>query len=167
MKYRITKYNPKFRNESGVYMHEEWTSYYDIGKEYCGKIFSVEDYYAMEEKYYMAIVDILMENKVDFVCIENLELHNDKDSYCSKEDTIFLDKLYNGMQIELLDLKKYMQYILRESFWCDLVSKSGIKIEFGYDYYMYITCEEINERLIKKYSEYGVYIEPYTGGSKC
>ncbi len=36
-RYRISKYNPTFRTEEGIYEKEEWTSYYDIGKIIAGK----------------------------------------------------------------------------------------------------------------------------------
>ncbi|WCK55874.1 hypothetical protein PP175_08100 [Aneurinibacillus sp. Ricciae_BoGa-3] len=29
--WRITKYNPEYRNDTGIYKKEEWTSFYDIG----------------------------------------------------------------------------------------------------------------------------------------
>ena len=34
MYYRITKYNPEFRDEEGRYILDEWTSVTDIGKEF-------------------------------------------------------------------------------------------------------------------------------------
>lgn len=34
--FRITKYNPQFRNKQGEYKNEEWTSVYDIGKKFEG-----------------------------------------------------------------------------------------------------------------------------------
>ncbi len=30
--WRVTKYNPTFRDENGTYIKDEWTSFSDIGK---------------------------------------------------------------------------------------------------------------------------------------
>lgn len=40
-KYRITKYDPQYRDEQGIYIREDWTSYSDIGKTYNGKLLTL------------------------------------------------------------------------------------------------------------------------------
>ena len=37
-KYRITKYNPIYRDDEGKYLIDEWTSYTDIGKKIGDKL---------------------------------------------------------------------------------------------------------------------------------
>ena len=49
--WRITKYNPKHRNEKDEYQKMEWTSCGDIGKLYDGKEFTLNDYMAVENAY--------------------------------------------------------------------------------------------------------------------
>ena len=43
-KYRITKYNPQYRDDKDIFMKNEWTSYTDIGKIYNEHIFLKEEY---------------------------------------------------------------------------------------------------------------------------
>lgn len=53
--WRITKYNPKFRNELGHYQKKEWTSVSDIGKIFEGKQLTVEEYLNTENLYINSI----------------------------------------------------------------------------------------------------------------
>lgn len=159
IKYRITKYNPDYRNQLGAYLRKEWSSYYDIGKDFNGKILLSDEYLVVEEKYCMVAWEILKHCNIEYVYIDNLEMHNVDE--VNNSDKCFLDSIQNGMRISMNDLKKYMQYILREYFWCELIAKSGIKIEFGYDYYMYITCDRIEQSVIDDYQKDGIYIELY------
>lgn len=48
-KYRISKYNPQYRNEEGCYTKNEWTSYSDIGTIYEGRKFTKEEYLYVEK----------------------------------------------------------------------------------------------------------------------
>ena len=73
IKYRITKYNPKFRDKNGVYLKDEWTSYDDIGQIRNYKEVAVEEYLNTEEKYIKAILSLLNEKKVNGLIISDLE----------------------------------------------------------------------------------------------
>lgn len=50
-KYQISKYNPKYRDDNGIYLKEDWISYVDIGKIYYGREFSKNDYINTEDQY--------------------------------------------------------------------------------------------------------------------
>lgn len=65
--WRITKYNPKFRDESGSFLSQEWTSYHDIGKVFGTHILTYSDYKKMEDDY-VAIVSSFM----DYLDIDKL-----------------------------------------------------------------------------------------------
>ena len=54
--YRITKYNPKYRNSSGAYLKDGWTSISDIGTIYNGKKSTLKEYFKIEEAYVKAIL---------------------------------------------------------------------------------------------------------------
>jgi hypothetical protein len=48
---RITKYDPQNRDANGHYtLVDEWTSISDVGKSFQGKILTMEQYLAIEEK---------------------------------------------------------------------------------------------------------------------
>lgn len=71
-KYRISKYNPEFRNDKGIYLKDDWTSYCDIGKIY-EKVFTKEDYLNVESKYCDVISEILGQNKIEEMMLQDLE----------------------------------------------------------------------------------------------
>ena len=50
--YRITKYNPKFRNNIGHYLRDEWIDYSEIGKFFMDEEFTYEEY-IKKEKFWM------------------------------------------------------------------------------------------------------------------
>ncbi len=74
MKYcwRITKYNPNFRDENGSYTKDEWTSLYDVGKKYNDKVFTIEEYLETEEKYINSILKIMTFAKIPYLQVRNL-----------------------------------------------------------------------------------------------
>ena len=59
--YRVTKYNPKNRDDQGRYLASEWTSIFDIGRKYCGHVLTEKEYEKVENSY----LDIARE---DFWC---------------------------------------------------------------------------------------------------
>lgn len=91
IKYRITKYNPKFRDKNGVYLKDEWTSYDDIGQIRNYKEVTVEEYLNTEEKYIKAILSLLNEKKVNSLIISDLEKMA---SYCEIETELKMKGLF-------------------------------------------------------------------------
>ena len=49
--WRITKYNPAFRDERGVYLKDEWTSVSDVGKSFDGVVLTFKEYREIEDNY--------------------------------------------------------------------------------------------------------------------
>lgn len=151
--YRISKYNYKNRDMNGLYMKNEWTSYYDIGKRFNGKNLTQSDYIRCENNY-INFCTILwdLNNKVQ-LNLKNIEAY-----------------LKEPPRIEISDeqtLKMIIRDILREKYWAKIEGKE-LFIHFGYDYYMYIGtnvktdiinklanesnlhCEEMNSPYIKQ-----------------
>jgi hypothetical protein len=54
-KYRITKYNPIYRDPEGKYTIEDWTAISDIGKVFNNQRLTIESYKETEDKYIKAI----------------------------------------------------------------------------------------------------------------
>lgn len=67
-KYRITKYNPAYRDKKGTYTKEEWTSVSDIGKKYASS-FTAREYIKTENLYIDAIENIINNVKCDNIYI--------------------------------------------------------------------------------------------------
>ena len=165
IKYRISKYNPKNKN-----LQNTWSSYSDIGKIYNGKIFTVEEYLLMEKNYINLILFILKENNIKNIKLEKLEIVfsiqelnkmlNDSGLFLSLEDINLINNLKNNKIFTFYELPRLIRLILRECFWGVLVSKnSKCIIEFGYDYYMYISGINLKIPKIVYLKNLNLYIE--------
>ena len=161
-KYRITKYNPAFRNENGEYMIDEWTSIWDIGKRFYNGVLDNETYYETEIKYLQALKYVLDDNSVLSMRVSQLEKYNDE--FCEIHLSSDEQKLKNNIKVgSLLDCKHIevlSRMILREILWGKLESVDGlVTVEFGYDYYMYVICKELSEYTKRKIFMLGLFVE--------
>lgn len=173
MNFRITKFDPKKRNKEGHFLdNSEWTAISDIGKpEY--KNVSYEEYETTENAYTESVRLILDEKNIQSLKIESLELYNSYDDFENyKKDgrlqNIEIDfnneiaNLKDGTILYLSEVQKMIRLILRETIWMKLVS-SDLKITFGYDYYMYVECSELNITILDKIEKMGLFVEPNIG----
>ena len=72
-KYRLSKYNPMYRDVNGDYLLPEWTSCYDINKYYNSRVLTVDEYLFVEQKYINTISTILEYYSCNSFIINNLE----------------------------------------------------------------------------------------------
>lgn len=71
--WRVTKYNPIYRNELGHYKKDEWISIGDIGTSFNGVVLTAEDYLRVETLYVNAVLQFLKCNKIDRLTVTSLE----------------------------------------------------------------------------------------------
>lgn len=95
-KYRISKYNPLFRDEDGSYQKNEWTAISDIGKCFDGIVLTDEKYISVEDKYVNAVKLI-----IKFHSLTSLNVTNLCHSF-SNEEFINLIKPYSQLYSESL-----------------------------------------------------------------
>lgn len=170
VKYRITKYNPKLRDSRGAYTQEDWTAYCDIGHVYGDVIFTSEEYLRVESNYISAILQAVDSLKADALYIRKLEslstVEKERDllekyglQLSSEEEKVFCD-LRDGKEVSKPELPAYLRLLLRECFWCELHTKrSTVVIYPGYDYYVYLHCDSLDEGIITASAKQGIYIE--------
>lgn len=170
IKYRITKYNPIFRDRDGSYTKNEWTSYSDIGKYYDDQRLETTDYLAIEQKYVDTLLFIFQEKKISCLQVMKLEKRRTLDqiekfmqsknlSISDNGKSIF-SSIQNGDLIDVNNIPCLIQLLLRECLWCRLMSPSNnLVVEFGYDYYMYVICDGVDVEVAKKIQDSGLFIE--------
>ncbi len=173
MTYRITKFDPKKRNEEGHFLdNSEWTAISDIGKSEYRNV-DYEEYEQTETAYAESIKLILDEKNISSLKIDSLELHDSfddfenykKDGRLKNIDVDFnneIDILENGTILNLTQIQKMIRLILRETIWMNLL-ESEFKITFGYDYYMYVECSELKNSTINRIEKTGLFVEPNMG----
>jgi hypothetical protein len=126
LQYRLTKYNPAFRDHSGAYTRDEWTSVNDIGRSFGGMALTQEEYDRVEEAYVAVALNFLHESGQSSLTVSGLE-NNRKHPIEFAEGTI----------LGLEQLGTVIRLVLREKCWCRLEGSAGF-LHFGWDYYMYI-----------------------------
>ncbi len=137
--WRITKYNPIYRDLNGIFKHDDWTSIHDIGKFFNGKELTLYWYLYYENAYIDAVKVIMKSNKVDSFVVEGLEKYEYTDFSDLKE--INSRELYNIIQDNFIvtvdNIDIIIRLVLRDVFWCKLIN-DYMFVHFGYDLYMYI-----------------------------
>ncbi|MBO0440216.1 hypothetical protein [Candidatus Enterococcus ikei] len=158
--WRVTKYNPKYRNSKGVYLKDEWTSITDIGKEFNGVQLTMDMYLAIENAYTQIVLSAMSELKIETLRIKELEKIGFKEHYKNTENE--LESLYNSLKNDLIvsssQISMLLKLILRETIWCKLVSEN-LFIHFGYDYYMYIGVKSSLPKTNQLIKKSGLYLE--------
>ncbi len=171
--YRITKYDPKERDERGSYENKnEWTSISDIGRPQYGAT-SFEAYEKVERAYIEAIKLILISHEIDTVTVDSIEKWERKEQLEAFRSTNVFRNLHfnfetdiqplgNGLEIRLGEIDQVVKLILREIVWMNLVGAKG-NITFGYDYYMYVECAALQCSTITAIQKLGLFVEAGIG----
>ncbi len=159
--YRITKYNPKFRDTSGVYKKDEWISYSDISHTFEGEVLSAENYLNVEEAYIEAISLFINATNMDALSVAALEKYEapKKTDYWYSQDLL---DTYHAIGINQdLDSKTVLvaaRLALRKYLWCKLESENMF-VHFGHDYYMYIGSKKKPTHIIPQIESLGLFVE--------
>ena len=73
--YRVTKYDPAFRNAQGAYSGDDWTSISDIGKTFAGEILTRDEYQRVEDAYITVALAFIREAGIPMLTVTGLENH--------------------------------------------------------------------------------------------
>jgi len=162
--WKITKYNPKNRDSSGIYLDkDEWTSYSDIGTTIHNNIFTYQKYLAIEDAYVPSIILFMECNALEQLHIAGLEkthtvLQNDPNN--SEEMKKVFDAIQNRLAFDQKSIAIVARLVLREKLWCTLQAKDMF-VHFGWDYYMYIGSTHMCDKAIAKIKAFGLFVEEY------
>jgi|JI10StandDraft_1071094.scaffolds.fasta_scaffold81402_3 hypothetical protein len=147
--YRVTKYNPDFRDSSGAYKREDWTSHSDIGTFFSGEKLTEKCYLEVESAYLEAATSFLSEAEIYSLSVVGIENR--------RAD---LDAPREGSVIQLEHVKTVLCALLRENYWCKLESDHAF-IHVGYEYYMYSSvpcvCTQAKQHTIRM----GLFVESF------
>ena len=160
--YRITKYNPLYRDVHGVYQKSEWSSFSDIGKIFDNKKLTINDYSLTEDAYIQAMVGFMECNHVDTMRIASLEKHTLSQGASTYSKTMLdtFGRVANKMIADKETIKNIGRLALREDLWCKLEAKN-MYVHFGYEYYMYIGSKSACSETIDQIESSGLFVEEY------
>ncbi|MDF2947977.1 MAG: hypothetical protein K0S51_2656 [Bacillales bacterium] len=164
--WRITKYNPLFRDQQGIYFKDEWTSMYDIGSTFPDGLFNIDEYLRIENLYVNAVTSIMDCIGVNYLQIEGLEKWSDSieildfnEIYDNEMSDLF-KQLCNGDKLDKQMVRIVCKLILRNNLWCRLTNER-MYVHFGHEYYMFVGCLDRCEYIIKEIVNSGLYVEHY------
>lgn len=125
--YRVTKY--RYLTFGGTLRSPatEWTSFSEIDQEDDDR---AREYLAVEEEYISLVIYLCNSFRARSLKIQGLE--NSK---------AIANEIYEGKLFPITQVPTLISSILREEFWCRLIS-DGIEFHFGYDYYMYFVSDQ-------------------------
>lgn len=160
MNYRVTKYNPAYRNEKGWYMRDEWTDYSVAVKT---GMKSEYDEYKRVEDLYIRYLHIGLQSAADKTFTINwlerykngIKKHINHLQDCNKE---LLFKIRDNYKCSIAEVEDIARFILRMLVWCTFDSMSSY-VDFGYDYYMFVGGVYYDDKTIKDAALEGIYIE--------
>lgn len=126
--WRITKYNPQYRDAKGAYLKDEWTCYSEIGKKFGNKEFTFTEYEKIENLYIRTIILFMECLQINSLKVINLE----KDGKRPKKISFDTVKVINEELISKEQLILIVPLILRKIIWAKL-EVAEMYVHFGYD----------------------------------
>ncbi len=120
--FRVTKYNPSFRDRNDLYLGDEWTNWHDIGRELDGHVLTEDEFEAAINKYLYALEAFAHESGVDYLTV--LGLHPEYEGERS------WGLLRNGTRVSLDAAVDLVQTLLRGE-------ASGVRLEDATRFYVH------------------------------
>jgi hypothetical protein len=164
--YRVSKYNPKYRDSEGNYTKHEWWSYVEIGEMFDNKLFTIENYLLLENSYISTIKDLAKYLYIKSLLISEMtktEMLIPENFLKLYEDNLisYYNSLYENQEIPYSDLNKLLKLLLRQDITGHLEDKhSKLSIDFGYDYYMFIKTDKKNKTKLNEIcNQNGLFME--------
>lgn len=158
----VTKFNPIYRNENGVYQKDEWDDYGDIGRTFDGKKLSFREYKIIEDKYVESIKYLFTFYNCNKIQLISKRLFLD-DLSCLRDDKLgdFYNQIKERRTINISEVEMISRLILRGALNVELWGKDNrnVVVRFDSSYYMFFNCPNIED--IKNYieDEIGLYVD--------
>lgn len=146
--YRVTKYDPKYRNAEGHYTREEWTFFAQVGKRVAGRRVTMAEYLQAETKYLQVLDAMLREAGV-----ARLQL---RDVWTGTRLRIWS----KPRTITLRTALSFARLSLREQVGGVLVAPWRAYVHFGWDYYMYVGLARPTPAALELATTLGLFAEP-------
>ena len=149
IEYRVSKYNPAFRDMDGRYLRDEWTAVSDIGRSFGGAVLTREDYQRVEDAYVATALGFLREAGCASLAVVGLENYG----RCPSAPP-------EGAVVAEPQLGDMIRSILRAEFWC-LLEGGSCFLHFGYDYYLYVGVPSPCPQACLLASRSGLFVEEF------
>jgi hypothetical protein len=167
--YRVTKYNPSFRNAKGAYQKDEWISFSDVDRTFAGVELTAKDYIHTEAMYISAIHSFMRLLDINSLNVSGLEKnyyslteHDQKYIELYPETmTQIVASIQNGESLQGNRLDDFCKMCLRSQIWGRLEYPEKMFVHFGNDYYMYIGVSHSSKVVVEEIENTGMFVEPF------
>lgn len=167
--YRITKYNPKSRDDYGAYQKHEWVSASDVGMQFPDGKLSLNDYLKTEGAYVDAAICLWKLAQCPPLRVVGLEDVGFRKTELALKDYPELLKVVSEAPVPKEDqmlcdqetIERTARLVLREFIWCKLQADNGFFVHFGWDYYMYCGGVQMTTQTRSDITELGIFVEDF------
>jgi hypothetical protein len=165
--WQISKYDPAYRDEAGVYQRDEWTSVSDLGRSLEGGRLDLETYLATEQAHIDAVHAFMDDAGVATLSVSRLEPARHVSSLSdyglpdAEELASLASELREDSELSGVRLDHVLRLELREIVWCWLEAPDRFVVDVAYDYYVHVGTVAPSERAIARATELGLFVEPY------
>jgi hypothetical protein len=165
--WRVSKYDPAFRDENYVYQRDEWTSAADIGHTYDGEMLDAETYLATETAHVEAVQAFMVDASVVALTVTSFQSPSERDyEYLEKlsvpdsqELARQMRQVHEGDELSGQELDRVLRLLLRKVFWCRLVRADRFIVDVLEYLYVCIGTVAPSERAIARTRELGLFVE--------
>ena len=168
--HEIVKYSPQNYDSNGIYTTDEWTSMWDVDKKFDGKLFTLEEYLRVEQRYVSVILSIMKAMNCKYMTIQYLEADKEYITSSIKSSKFYnidsellksLPLLEENRRIHISKITDIIRLSLREYIYVVLRNKEHkLHIKFGYDYYLNVSCPLNYDTLKNIVYREGLYLDP-------
>lgn len=160
--WRLSRYDPSRRDESGRFLGHEWTSVTDIGQEFEGGPLTQQCYIRAENAHVAVVLAFYGDLGAPKLIAHDGEQNNTEHVLAGLPDAELNVTVLEGVVISDAEkLEKVVRCCLREWLWCRLGDEAGtFGIQFGYDYYVYLTGQRMSVDVARLARSLGLFLEP-------
>jgi hypothetical protein len=166
--WRISKYDPAFRDQNGIYQRDEWTSASDIGRAFAGETLDLRTYLATEAAYVASVREFMADANLTALRVAWLEpprlvevLRNHGFPDAADLEQLAAD-FRDGLEVSGARLDQVLRLNLRNVLWCWLEEAGRFVVEAGHEYYLHLGTAAPSQRAISRTHELGLFVEEWS-----
>ena len=142
--FRVTKFDPRLRDERGAYRGDDWTSISEIGGRFGNEVLTLDRYLTVEAAHLCAVAVFARDAGVD-----KLTVHGGGGD---------LGDLAAGQELDLLGITDAVRENLRERIDARL-ENDRFYVHVGFDYYLYVGSDQPCRAAVDATRRMGLFVD--------
>jgi hypothetical protein len=167
--WRISKYDPAWRDENYAYLRDEWNSVGDIGRSFEGVTLDAATYLATETALVEAVRAFMADADVQALTVTGFEGPSpedyerlDKGALPDSHELAWrMRQLHESDEVTGPVIDQVLRLLLRQVFWCRLVDAQRFAVHCSEYLYVHIGTIAPSERALARVQGLGLYVDPW------